>query len=57
LASAILDAVLADLTPEVDEVLTARTSFINGGDTIEGVVLVLPRPSSLTRLTHALGAA
>jgi chemotaxis protein CheC len=57
MAGAILDAVLADLTVDTDEVLAARTSFINGGDTIEGAVLVLPRQSSLEALTLALGAA
>jgi chemotaxis protein CheC len=57
MAGAILDAILADLTMETDEILAARTSFINGGDTIEGAVLVLPRPASLARLTQALGAA
>ena len=57
MAGAILDAVLADLTAESDELLAARTSFINGGDTIEGAVLVLPRPASLRKLTLALGAA
>jgi chemotaxis protein CheY-P-specific phosphatase CheC len=57
MAGAILDAVLADLTTDVDEVLAARTSFINNGDTIEGAVLVLPRQESLVTLTAALGAA
>jgi chemotaxis protein CheY-P-specific phosphatase CheC len=57
MAGAILDAVLADLTVDTDEVLAARTSFINGGDTIEGAVLVLPRQASLAALTAALGAA
>ena len=57
MAGAILDGVLADLTADVDEVLFARTSFINNGDTIEGAVLVLPRPASLEALTLALGAA
>jgi hypothetical protein len=57
MAGAILDGVLADLTADVDELLFARTSFLNGGDTIEGAVLVLPRQSSLEALTLALGAA
>jgi chemotaxis protein CheC len=57
MAGAILDGVLADLTADVDEVLFARTSFLNGGDTIDGTVLVLPRQSSLEVLTLALGAA
>jgi chemotaxis protein CheC len=57
MAGAILDGVLADLTMDTDEVLAARTSFINGGDTIEGTVLVLPRQASLAVLTSALGAA
>ncbi len=56
MAGAILDAILADLTMEHDEVLAARTSFINGGDTIEGAVLVLPQEESLQRLLKALGA-
>ncbi|MEI7743846.1 MAG: hypothetical protein WCK58_08870 [Chloroflexota bacterium] len=56
MAGAILDAILADLTVETDEVLAAKTSFINGGDTIEGAVLVLPQAESLQRLVHALGA-
>ncbi|MHB8959145.1 MAG: hypothetical protein ACYDAN_05925 [Candidatus Limnocylindrales bacterium] len=57
MAGAILDAVLADLTTDADEVLAARTSFINNGDTIEGAVLVLPRQASLVALATALGAA
>lgn len=57
MAGAILDGVLADLTTDADEILAARTSFINGGDTIEGAVLVLPRQESLATLTSALGAA
>ena len=57
MAGAILDAVLADLTAETDEILAARTSFINNGETIEGAVLVLPRQASLAALTVALGAA
>jgi chemotaxis protein CheC len=57
MAGAILDGVLADLTTDSDDVLAARTSFINGGDTIEGAVLVLPRQASLAALTTALGAA
>jgi len=57
MAGAILDGVLADLTTDNDDVLAARTSFINGGDEIEGAVLVLPRQESLAALTVALGAA
>jgi chemotaxis protein CheC len=57
MAGAILDSVLADLTTDVEDVLVARTSFINNGDTIEGAVLVLPRQESLIALTAALGAA
>jgi chemotaxis protein CheC len=57
MAGAILDGVLADLTVESDDILAARTSFINGADTIEGAVLVLPRQESLAALTSALGAA
>lgn len=56
MAGAILDAILADLTMEHDEVLAARTSFMNGGDTIEGAVLVLPQRESLQLLLEALGA-
>ena len=57
MAGAILDGVLADLTVESDDVLAARTSFINNGETIEGAVLVLPRQARLAALTLALGAA
>lgn len=57
MAGAILDGVLADLAAESDDVLAARTSFINDGDSIEGAVLVLPRQQSLQALTVALGAA
>jgi chemotaxis protein CheC len=57
MAGAILDAVLADLTTDSDELLAAKTRFLNGGDTIDGSVLVLPRQASLARLTQALGAA
>jgi chemotaxis protein CheC len=56
MAGAILDGVLADLTLESDELLAAKTSFITGGDTIEGAVLVMPQPSSLRILTLSLGA-
>jgi chemotaxis protein CheC len=56
MAGAILDGVLADLTTESDDVLAAHTSFINGRDTIEGAVLVMPQPASLRILTTALGA-
>jgi chemotaxis protein CheC len=57
MAGAILDGVLADLASEGDEVLAARTTFINGGESIEGAVLVLPRQESLVALATALGAA
>ena len=57
MAGAILDGVLADLTTDTDELLAARTTFLNGEDTIEGAVLVLPRQASLAALTRALGAA
>jgi chemotaxis protein CheC len=57
MAGAILDGVLADLAIESDDILAARTSFINDGETIEGAVLVLPRQRSLHALTMALGAA
>jgi hypothetical protein len=38
-------------------VLAARTAFLNGRETIEGAVIVLPRSACLAKLTHALGAA
>jgi chemotaxis protein CheC len=57
MAGAILDAVLADLTMDGEELLACRTSFINGSDTIEGTVLVLPQADSLRLLVDALGAA
>lgn len=57
MAGAILDGVLADLTTDTDEILAAKTRFLNGGDTIEGSLLVLPRQASLAMLTQALGAA
>lgn len=57
MAGAILDAILADLTIDGDEVLACRTAFMNGGDTIEGAVLVLPQAESLRILIDALGAA
>lgn len=57
MAGAILDAVLADLTIDGDELLACRTSFISGADTIEGAVLVLPQAASLRLLIDALGAA
>jgi hypothetical protein len=56
MAGAILDGVLADLTIESDDLLAARTSFISGGRTIEGAVLVMPQPASLKILVAALGA-
>jgi chemotaxis protein CheC len=56
MAGAILDGVLADLTMDADELLAARTSFINGGETIEGALLVMPQRASLQVLTAALGA-
>ena len=56
MAGAILDGVLADLTMESDDLLAAKTSFISGGHTIEGAVLVMPQPSSLQILVAALGA-
>jgi chemotaxis protein CheC len=56
MAGAILDGVLADLTMESDELLAARTSFLSGGQAIEGAVLVMPQTSSLRILVAALGA-
>lgn len=57
MAGAILDAILIDLVGEADEFLAARTMFREGGDAIDGTLLVLPRPASLTTLVEALGAA
>ena len=57
MAGAILDGVLADLSADTNDVLAAQTSFINGENTIENTVLVLPRQASLAALTVALGAA
>jgi chemotaxis protein CheC len=57
MAGAILDAILVDLVGEADEFLAARTTFRDGNDAIDGTLLVLPRPASLTALVEALGAA
>ncbi len=53
LTGAILDAVLADLVADVDQVLTARTSFTIGGESIDGTILILPDAPSLERLAQA----
>lgn len=53
LAGAILDAVLADLVGDIDQVLTARTSFTIGGEPIDGTILLLPDAPSLERLVEA----
>jgi chemotaxis protein CheC len=57
MAGAILDAILVDLVGEADEFLAARTTFRDGNDAIDGTLLVLPRPASLSALVEALGAA
>ena len=57
MAGAILDAILIDLVGEADEFLAARTMFQDGDEAIDGTLLVLPRPASLTTLLQALGAA
>lgn len=57
MAGAILDTILVDLVEETDEFLAARTTFREGVDTIDGTLLVLPRPASLSTLVEALGAA
>jgi chemotaxis protein CheC len=57
MAGAILDAILIDLVSDADEFLAARTTFREGSDSIDGTLLVLPRPASLTTLVEALGAA
>lgn len=56
MAGAILDAILLDLVADTDEVLAAKTTFHEGGNVIEGALLVLPRPESLAVLVEALGA-
>jgi chemotaxis protein CheC len=56
MAGAILDAILIDLVGEADEFLAARTMFQDGDEAIDGTLLVLPRPASLTTLLAALGA-
>lgn len=54
-AGAVLDAVLADLLAETDEILAAKTAFVEGVHAIEGALLVLPRAESLPILLDALG--
>lgn len=56
MAGAILDTILLDLVADTDEVLAAQTTFHEGDNKIEGALLVLPRPDSLTVLVEALGA-
>jgi chemotaxis protein CheC len=56
MAGAILDAILLDLVADTDEVLAAKTTFREGGNVIEGALLVLPRQESLAVLVEALGA-
>lgn len=55
MAGAILDTVLVDLSLESDEVLAARAVFIEGYESIEGALLILPTRDSVTRLLDALG--
>lgn len=57
MAGAILDSILIDLVSEADEFLAAKTTFREGGNAIDGTLLVLPRPASLAILVEALGAA
>jgi chemotaxis protein CheC len=56
IGGALLDAVLMDVCSDSNEVLAARTTFIDGDDEIEGHMLVLPRPASLPVFIDALGA-
>lgn len=56
-AGAVLDAVLLDLLQASDEVLAARTLFLEGSDTVDGTLLVLPQADSLRSLAHAVGVA
>jgi len=55
MAGAILDAVLVDLSMAGDSLLAARAAFIDGDDSIEGTLLVLPRAESLGTLLRVLG--
>jgi chemotaxis protein CheC len=55
MAGAILDAVLVDLSVEGDSLLAARAAFIDGEDSIEGTLLVMPRSESLGTLLDVLG--
>ncbi len=55
-AGAILDAVLLDLLAESRDVLASRTIFLEAGNTIDGTLLVLPRPESVRRLVGAAEA-
>jgi chemotaxis protein CheC len=56
MAGAVLDAVLLDLVSDADQVLAAKTTFSEGGQAIDGTLLVLPRADSLRVLLDALGA-
>ena len=56
MAGAVLDAVLLDLVTDADQMLAARTTFTEGGQAMEGTLLVLPRADSLLVLLDALGA-
>ena len=56
MAGAVLDSILIDLDGDAGEYLAARTTFRDGTDTIDGTLLVLPRPGSLAKLVVALGA-
>ena len=55
-AGAVLDAVLLDLVSTADDVLAARTVFVEGADTVDGMLLVLPRSDSLGDLVSAARA-
>lgn len=55
-SGSILDAVLADLALETDDdVLAARTQFLEGDHQVDGTLLVLPRPNTLHALLAAVG--
>ena len=56
MAGAVLAAVLLDLVTDADQMLAARTTFTEGGQAMEGTLLVLPRADSLLVLLDALGA-
>ena len=53
-AGAVLDSGLVDLLAESHEVLASRTLFVEGADTFDGTLLLLPRPESLRHLLAAI---